>query len=143
MKLTTFINSAAIIASVALTSGIANAQPATNDNYASASITTDIKNEPIKLAVNSNTLLSNSTTATSYLQPFNLVSLAYQGGLEQQGIPSGGTLIFERQNRNIVAEDLVKAAVSANKLPPQILNDQNYLSAVKSQFTSLSRDFSN
>ncbi|QMS89259.1 hypothetical protein HUN01_17350 [Nostoc edaphicum CCNP1411] len=136
MKLTTFINSAAIIAFVALTSGIANAQPATNNNYASASITTDVKNEPIKLAV-------NSTTATSYLQPFNLVSLAYQGGLEQQGIPSGGNLIFERQNRNIVAEDLVKAAISANKLPPQILNDQNYLSAVKSQFTSLSRDLSN
>ncbi|MEH1969208.1 MULTISPECIES: hypothetical protein [unclassified Nostoc] len=134
MKLATLINSGVMIAAVALTSGIANAQPATNNNYA--------KDEPIKLAINSHALLSNSTT-TSYLQPFNLVSLAYQGGLEQQGIPSGGTLISERQNRNIVAEDLVKAAVTAKKLPPQILNDQNYLSAVKAQFTSLSRDFSN
>jgi hypothetical protein len=142
MKLATLINSGVLIASVALTSGIANAQPVTNNNYASAGITTGAKNEPIKFAVNSNTLASNST-ATAYLQPFNLVSLAYQGGLEQQGIPSGGTLIFERQNRSIVAEDLVKAAVRANKLPAQILNDQNYLSAVRSQFTSLSRDFSN
>ncbi|MEH2157931.1 hypothetical protein [Nostoc sp.] len=142
MKLATLINSGVLIASVALTSGIANAQPATNNNYGNASVTTDAKNKPIKVTVNSNTLLSNSTT-TSYLQPFNLVSLAYQGGLEQQGIPSAGTLIFERQNRSILAEDLVKAAVRANKLPPQVLNDQNYLSAVKSEFTSLSRDFSN
>ncbi|WP_334865805.1 hypothetical protein [Nostoc sp.] len=56
---------------------------------------------------------------------------------------SAGTLIFERQNRKIIAENLVKAAVSANKLPPQILNDQNYLSTVNSEFTSLSKDSSN
>lgn len=133
MKLATLINSVVIISAFALTSGIANAEPPTNNNYADAGQT--------NIAINSNALSSNSTT-TSYLQPFNLVSLAYQGGLEEQGIPSGGTLIFERQNRNIVAEDLVKAAISANKLPPQILNDQNYLNAVKSQLTSLSRDFS-
>ncbi|QLE41868.1 hypothetical protein FD723_16540 [Nostoc sp. C052] len=142
MKLATLINSGILIASVALISGIANAQPATSNNYGNASATSDAKKEPIKAAINSNTLLSNSTT-DRYLQPFNLVSLAYQGGLEQQGIPSAGTLIFERQNRKILAEDLVKAAVSANKLPPQFLNDQNYLSAVRSQLTSLSRDSSN
>ncbi|MEH2238137.1 hypothetical protein [Nostoc sp.] len=134
MKLVTLINSVVIIGAFALTSGIANAEPPTNNNYADAGQT--------NIAINSNTLSSNSKNVT-YLKPFNLVSLAYQGGLEQQGIPSGGTLIFERQNRNIVAEDLIKAAVSANRLPPQILIVQNYLSAVKSQFTSLSRDFSN
>ncbi|MEH1943966.1 MAG: hypothetical protein V7L01_27620 [Nostoc sp.] len=134
MKLATLINSVVIISALALTSGVAKAESPTNNNYADAGQT--------NIAINSNTLSSNSQNA-SYLTPFNLVSLAYQGGLEQEGIPSGGTLIFERQNRNIVAEDLVKAAVSANKLPPQILNDRNYLSAVKSQFTSLSRDFSN
>ncbi|MCC5662636.1 hypothetical protein LC653_01475 [Nostoc sp. CHAB 5784] len=133
MKLATLINSVVIISAFALTSGIAKAEPPTNNNYADARQT--------NIAINSNTLSSNSTT-TSYLQPFNLVSLAYQGGLEEQGIPNGGTLISERQNRNIVAEDLVKAAISANKLPPQILNDQNYLNAVRSQLTSLSRDFS-
>lgn len=134
MKLATLINSVVIIGAFALTSGIAKAEPPTNNNYADAGQT--------NIAISSNTLNSNFKNA-SYLKPFNLVSLAYQGGLEQQGIPSGGTLIFERQNKNIVAEDLVKAAVSANKLPPQILKDQNYLSAVKSEFTSLSRDFSN
>ncbi|WP_292761122.1 hypothetical protein [Nostoc sp. NOS(2021)] len=75
------INSGVLIGSVALTSGIANAQTATNNKYGSASFTTDAKDETIKLAINYNYLLSNSTN-TSYLQPFNLVSLAYQGGLE-------------------------------------------------------------
>lgn len=138
MKITTLINSGVLIASVAFTSGIANAQPAINNNYGSTSVTTDTKDQPTKVTVN---LISNSTT-TSYLQPFNLVSLAYQGGLKQQGIPSGTTLVSEHQKRNIVAVDLVKAAISANKLPLQVLNDQNYLNAVKSQFTSLSRYFS-
>ena len=134
MKLATLINSVAIIGTFALTSGIANAEPPTDNNYADAGQT--------NIAINSNTLNSNSMNP-SYLKPFNLVSLAYQGGLKQQGIPSGGTLISERQNRKIVGEDLVKAAVNANKLPPQILNDQNYLSAVRAEFTSLYRDFSN
>ncbi|MEH2455526.1 hypothetical protein [Nostoc sp.] len=132
MKLATLINSVAIIGTFALTSGIANAEPPTDNNYAGQT----------NIAINSNTLHNNSTT-TSYLQPFNLVSLAYQSGLKQQGIPSGGTLISERQNRKIVGEDLVRAAVNANKLPPQILNDQNYLSAVRAELTSLYRDFSN
>ena len=134
MKLATLINSVAIIGAFALTSGgIANAEPPTRNNYTNAGQT--------NIGINSNTLHNNSTT-TSYLQPFDLVSLAYQGGLKQQGIPSGGTLIFERQNRKIVGEDLVRAAINANKLPPQTLNDQNYLSAVRAELTSLYRDFS-
>lgn len=41
------------------------------------------------------------------------------------------------QNRNIIAKDLVKAAVNADKLPSQVLNDQNYLSAVNLQLNAL------
>ncbi|MFN6571893.1 hypothetical protein A6770_26860 [Nostoc minutum NIES-26] len=133
MKLTTLINSVFVVASVAFTSGIASAQSATN-NYASAT------NNGQNTHVNSQARDNNSTNI-SYIQPFNLVSLAYQGGLKQQGIPSGGTLVSEYQNRNITAKDLVKAAVNANKLPAQVLNEQNYLSAVRSQLSSLSRNF--
>lgn len=142
MKLTTLVNSTLVVASIALTSGIANAESAKNYNYTSAGITnSETSNREIRTASNSQVLDSGSTNV-SYLQPFNLVSLAYQGGLQKQGIPSGGTLILERQNRQIAAEDLVKAAVNANKLPAQFLNDQNYLSAVRLHLTSLSRDFS-
>ncbi|MEH1791929.1 hypothetical protein [Nostoc sp.] len=123
MKLTTLINSALIFASITLVPGIAGAQVATN-------------NSSEKIAINSNNLPSNSTYV-NYFQPFNLVTFAYQGGLKQHGIPSGETLVFETQNRNIMAKDLVKAAVNADKLPSQLLNDQNYLSAVNLQLNAL------
>ncbi|MEH2118586.1 hypothetical protein [Nostoc sp.] len=122
MKLVTLINSALIFASITLVPGIAGAQTATISSS--------------EIAINSNNLSRNSTSV-SYLQPFNLVSFAYQGGLKQHGIPSGEALVFETQNRNIIAKDLVKAAVNANKLPSQVLNDQNYLSAVNLQLKAL------
>jgi hypothetical protein len=122
MKLVTLINSGLMIAFITLVPGIAGAQTATHNNS--------------EIAINSNNLSRNSTSV-SYLQPFSLVTFAYQGGLKQHGIPSGETLIFKTQNRNIIAKDLVKAAVNADKLPSQVLNDQNYLSAVTSQLNAL------
>ncbi|MEH2463948.1 hypothetical protein [Nostoc sp.] len=122
MKLITLINSALIFASITFVPGIAGAQTVTIGSS--------------EIAINSNNLSSNSTSV-SYLQPFNLVNFAYQGGLKQHGIPSGEALIFKTQNRNIIAKDLVKAAVNANKLPSQVLNDQNYLSAVNLQLKAL------
>ncbi|MBD2561983.1 MULTISPECIES: hypothetical protein [Nostoc] len=122
MKLVTLINSALIFAAITLVPGIAGAQTATTNGSA--------------LVINSNNLSSNSTSI-NYLQPFNLVTFAYQGGLKQHGIPSGGELVIETLNRNIIAKDLVKAAVNADKLPSQVLNDQNYLSAVNFQLNAL------
>ncbi|MEH1837685.1 MAG: hypothetical protein V7L20_02715 [Nostoc sp.] len=121
MKLVTLINSGLIFAFITLVPGIAGAQTA---------------NKSSEIAINSNNLSRNSTSV-SYLQPFNLVTFAYQGGLEQHGIPSGDALIFQTQNRNIIAKDLVKAAVNADQLPSQVLNDPNYLSAVNSQLNAL------
>ncbi|AUB35862.1 hypothetical protein COO91_01755 [Nostoc flagelliforme CCNUN1] len=122
MKLVTLINSGLLLAFITLVPGIAGAQTATNNSS--------------EIAINSNNLSRNSTSV-SYLQPFNLVTFAYQGGLKQHGIPSGEALIFQTQNRNIIAKDLVKAAVNADKLPSQALNDQNYLSAVNLQLNVL------
>lgn len=122
MKLVTLINSGLLFAFITLVPGIAGAQTATNNSS--------------EIAINSNNLSRNSTSV-SYLQPFNLVTFAYQGGLKQHGIPSGETLIFQTQNRNIIAKDLVKAAVNADKLPSKVLNDQNYLSAVNLQLNAL------
>ncbi|MEA5625343.1 hypothetical protein [Nostoc sp. UHCC 0251] len=116
MKLVTLINSALIFASITLVPGIASAQPVAN---------------------NSSEIASSNSTSVNYLQPFNLVTFAYQGGLKQHGIPSGGELVFKTLNRNIIAKDLVKAAVNADKLPSQVLSDQNYLSAVNLQLNAL------
>ncbi|MEH2437400.1 MAG: hypothetical protein V7K25_24725 [Nostoc sp.] len=122
MKLVTLINSGLLFALITLVPGIAGAQTATSTSS--------------EIAINSNNL-SSSSSSISYLQPFNLVTFAYQGGLKQHGIPSGEMLIFQTQNRNIIAKDLVKAAVNADKLPSQLLNDQNYLSAVNLQLNAL------
>jgi hypothetical protein len=123
MKLATLINSALILASITLIPGIAGAQTATTNNSET-------------IVFNSNNLSTNSTSA-NYLQPLNLVTYAYQGGLQQHGIPSGEALVLKTLNRNIAAKDLVQAAVNADKLPSQLLNDQNYLSAVNLELNVL------
>ncbi|MBU7583490.1 MAG: hypothetical protein KAF91_11375 [Nostoc sp. TH1S01] len=141
MKLSTITASFLTVASVILSAGIASAQtgsentsPNTNVNHISTHgqvITTSI-----------NSYMSPSNVVTSrVMQPLNLVYLAYQGNLESQGIPSGSTLIFQHQAGNVSAEDLVKAAVNAKKIPQQFLKDQTYLHEVDVQLTSLQKTF--
>ena len=65
--------------------------------------------------------------------PFNLVGLAYQGFLKDQGIPSGGILLSLYQNGEINAKDLVEGAVNANRLSPEVLNDSGYIADVDNQ----------
>ncbi|MBN3880482.1 MAG: hypothetical protein HWQ42_30350 [Nostoc sp. JL23] len=125
MKFTTLLNSALIIASMAFMPGIAGAQTVNNNN-GGGQINTDI---------NSNTLRKNPTD-TKYLQPFNIAFLAYQGYLKEQGIPSGGTLLFKYQTGYLTAKDVVQAAIRANKLPAEVLNDQGYVNAVELQMRS-------
>ncbi|RCJ23071.1 hypothetical protein A6S26_00445 [Nostoc sp. ATCC 43529] len=123
MKFSMLIDSLLVVASMTLMPGIISAQTvATNSNEAIVS--------------NWNTLSSNSSSV-SHLEPFDLVAYAYQGGLLQHGIPSGGTLVFKTLNSNILAKDLVMAAVNAKKLQPQVLHDQNYLNAVSSELIAL------
>ncbi|MEH1942318.1 MAG: hypothetical protein V7L01_19180 [Nostoc sp.] len=129
MKIINLINSALIVACIAFIPGIVDAQTANTNNSA----------EQINTNVNSNTLGTNFPNA-SYLQPFNTAFLAYQGNLKEQGIPSGSALIYEYQIGKLTAKNVVQAAVSANKLPAQVLNDPSYLNAVESQLTSFSNN---
>lgn len=69
--------------------------------------------------------------------PFNLVFLAFQGFFETQGIPSSMSLLSAYRNQQVTASDLVKIAVSMNRLPQSTLNDQGYLNAVDSQLEAL------
>lgn len=88
---------------------------------------------------------TGTNNTRNYLKPFNVAFLAYQGYLQDQGIPSASDLVFEYQKGSLTANDVVQAAVKANRLPAEVLNDQGYLSAVETQLTSFSRDaiFSN
>ncbi|MEH2138793.1 hypothetical protein [Nostoc sp.] len=133
MKLTTLINSTVMIASLAFTSGIASAQTTANNNYISVDATSE---KLINTAVNPDALGSNSTNV-SYINPFHLVNLAYQGGFKQQGIPSGGTFIDLGRRGNITPRDLIRAAINAKKLPAEFLNNENYARAVNLQLGTL------
>ncbi|MGV0102834.1 SLH domain-containing protein [Nostoc sp. DSM 114160] len=124
MKFTTLLNSALLIAFMAFMPGIAGAQTV-NTNNGGGQINTDVNNT-----------LGKNPTDTKYLQPFNLAFLAYQGYLKKQGIPSYGTLLFKYQTGYLTGKDVVQAAIRANKLPAEVLNDEMYVNAVELQMKS-------
>ncbi|OUL24852.1 hypothetical protein BV372_28545 [Nostoc sp. T09] len=129
MQFATWIHSAFLVSSITLLPGIADSQTTTNSS------------NTVNTATSANNLPNHSTNI-SYLKPFDTAFLAYQGELKQQGISSGATLISEYQTGKVTAVDVVKAAISAKKLPSQVLNKPDYLSAVNSQLTTLAAQLS-
>ncbi|MUG97676.1 hypothetical protein F7734_37355 [Scytonema sp. UIC 10036] len=87
-------------------------------------------------AANTNVLSGTSPSATQ-IEPFNLVHLAYQGYLKDQGIPGYGALIMAYQVKQVSAEDIVRSAVKSNMLSPQVINDRAYNNAVNLQLENL------
>ena len=69
--------------------------------------------------------------------PFDLVSLAYQGFLESEGVPKFNRLIFAYRTGRITAEDLVQGAIDTRRLPAEAINNQRYLSSVERQLDDL------
>ncbi|ALF55196.1 hypothetical protein ACX27_23995 [Nostoc piscinale CENA21] len=141
MKISTITTSFFTVAAVILSAGISSAQAngeKISHNANVANITTH--GQVITTSVNSYMSPSNVTNS-HVMQPLNLVYLAYQGNLESQGIPSGKTLIFQHQHGNVKAEDVVKAAVNAKKIPNQFLYNPSYLSEVDVQLASLQKTF--
>ncbi len=80
-------------------------------------------------------------TTAYQIQPFNLVTLAYQGYLKQQNIPSYGVLTNSYRDQSISAQQLVQAAVNMNRLPPTVLQDQQYIQAVDQELQNLTGVF--
>ncbi len=77
----------------------------------------------------------NNNTANTQLTPFELVSLAYQGEYRMQGIPGFGSFQSATSSKEITAKDLIKAAIDANQLTPDIQTDRSYLNAVEQQLS--------
>lgn len=73
-----------------------------------------------------------TVVANGQLTAFELVQLAYQGYFRTQGIPSSGRFIADHDAGSIHAEQLVQAAVNANRLSAAALTDRGYLNAVES-----------
>jgi hypothetical protein len=85
------------------------------------------------------TVALGSPTAIA-LRPFNLAYLAYQGYLKDQGIPSNGELINAVNSGNITAQDLIQAAVKANRLSEQTLSDRSYRHHLQVQLQALTAE---
>lgn len=84
-----------------------------------------------------------TTPLVQNLTPFHLVNLAYEGGLETQGIPSYGQLENAYAQNQVNANTLVAAAVQGRYVPASTVNDGNYINAVRLQLRSLAPDTSN
>ena len=86
--------------------------------------------------------LSQVTLSNNIVEitPFALVTGAYQGRFENQGIPSNGIFLNKIRANKIGAEDLVKGAISAGRLSENTLNDKNYLNSVEALIDNLDKD---
>jgi hypothetical protein len=69
--------------------------------------------------------------------PFNLVFLGYQGFFVSENIPSAAAFIQGARTGKITPEALTQAAIKMNRLSPETLQDQDYLTSVKFQLDTL------
>lgn len=70
-------------------------------------------------------------------EAFNLVSSAYRGDFEDQGINSYAVLITNYETGELTAQDLIQAAVESGELSPAAMDDSGYIEAVESQLEAL------
>ena len=73
-------------------------------------------------------------------EAFNLVSSAYRGDFEDQGINSYAVLLENYETGELTAEDLIQAAIEAGELSPSAMEDDSYVNAVDSQLSALTSD---
>lgn len=95
---------------------------------------------PANIAQAQATSVPPSIAARMAVTPFHLVFLAFQGFFKAEGIPSSTSLLSAYLNKQVSASDLVKIAVSMNRLPRNALTDKNYISAVDFQLETLARE---
>ena len=70
-------------------------------------------------------------------EAFNLVSSAYRGDFEKQGIDGYQVLISDYETGKITADDIIKAGIDSGELSPKAMEDDSYVDAVNSQLMSL------
>lgn len=76
-------------------------------------------------------------TSANQASAFEVTTLAYQGRLADNGIPGYGSLEVGVQSGNIVAEDVVRAAIDAGRLTATALDNEEFVTAVDHQLHNL------
>lgn len=72
--------------------------------------------------------------------PNELINLARNGYLQDQGIPSHDGLSHAIRFRQLDAQDPVEAGIADNRLSSEVLDDASYLSRVEAKLRSLLLD---
>lgn len=67
---------------------------------------------------------------------FDLVTAAYRGRLEEQGIPGYTQLLNDYGIGEVTAEEVVRAGVEADELRPEAVEDDAYINAVDLQLNA-------
>ncbi|MEM7758737.1 MAG: hypothetical protein AAF298_11520 [Cyanobacteria bacterium P01_A01_bin.40] len=75
-------------------------------------------------------LQAQETTSERRISAFRLVGAAYRGRFKKLGIPAYARLDQAYRGRQLTASDLIQAAIEANQLPPNTLQDKSYIKAV-------------
>ena len=70
-------------------------------------------------------------------EAFNLVSSAYRGDFEDQGVNSYAVLVSNYEAGELTAEDLIQAAIDSGELSPSAMEDSSYVEAVDAQLNAL------
>ncbi|MEB3212801.1 MAG: hypothetical protein VKL39_15680 [Leptolyngbyaceae bacterium] len=84
-----------------------------------------------------NSQLSSQMMSIRETEAFNLVSLAYRGELEEEGVPSYSILTRNIRSGDITARDIVQAGIEDGYLRSAALEDEDYLNAVDLQMDAL------
>ena len=71
------------------------------------------------------------------LTPFQVTSLAYRGSFDAVGIPGYGALESGIATGDIVAEDVIEAAIASGRLSAEALEDGAFVSSVDNQLDNL------
>ena len=88
-------------------------------------------------------LLARETKLAQYsqveprIETFKLVNAAYQGRLKKWGISAPARLDQAYRGGQITASDLIEAAIEANQLSSEALEDEVYIKAVDTNLYGL------
>jgi hypothetical protein len=86
---------------------------------------------------NNSTQTGNTSNSARRTTPFDLAYKAYHGDFSEQGIPGYDAFLTDYRAGEFSAKDVVRSAVKANQLDPQLLSDQEYIDAVEAQLQDL------
>lgn len=69
-------------------------------------------------------------------EAFNLISFAYRGQFEDEGIAGYSELVNDYRTGNIDAEAIIRAGIEDGYLTESALEDEDYLEAVRTQLNA-------